>query len=492
METYIMFRLRRLTEHKNMLVAGMHHAVAQKTTNVHLGDRSIDVRSLNKEIKHLLEETGIPGFSLALIDSGKIVFYDTYGYREVGKRKKVNHETIFNGGSLSKTYLVYTILKLVDEQKIDLKKLAYQYLEYPRLEHDQRYKLITVEMLLTHTSGMENWAGYNDPKILEIVAEPGASYVYSGEGYHYLAMIVEKILGIPYTEYTPTMVLKPLGLNRTALTISKEGKAPKNYATNHSIFGEVMPLKIGVEARPAFGNYFTSEEYAKLVLATLDTNRLSKERVSYILNPDSIHKLEDEGMQDEVFLTSGYFLLRNKADTMLYFAGDAKGNFSYLFYSVYNKRGFVYMTNSDLGYMIGARINEITADLAINWEWALADSWQYPKMKKEIHLLNVYNDKGWKGLSAEIDRLGRMNEIEVAILQRLAEFFEEPSRQNPLLRKIIVMYPDHSWAYQSLAQNFKKSGDHKLAMEVLTAAKSTGIKDDDIDRLFIECKEFLK
>ena len=109
------------------------------------------------------------GLSLALIDNNEVVYYNAYGQKECNKNKKVNKRTVFNGASLTKTYLLYTVLKLADERKIDLDKPVYQYLEYPRLEHDERYKLITARMLLNHSSGIENWQDRNDPKKLEIL-----------------------------------------------------------------------------------------------------------------------------------------------------------------------------------------------------------------------------------------------------------------------------------------------------------------------------------
>jgi len=58
---------------------------------------------------------------------------------------------------MSKTVFAYFVMKMVDKKVIGLDVPLYSYLPYPDIAYDERYKLITARMVLSHTSGMSNW-----------------------------------------------------------------------------------------------------------------------------------------------------------------------------------------------------------------------------------------------------------------------------------------------------------------------------------------------
>src|SRR5438552_1023492 len=166
-----------------------------------LNGRLIKAGQLNKQIGSIVENAGIPGLSFAVIADDKVVFYHTYGYKEYERTKdgtlkgkgRVNKKTLFEACSMSKTFMTFAALRLAEKGILNLDTPLYRYLPNPRLEHDERYMKITGRMVLSHSSGIENWQNYNNPDKLEILSDPGTRFNYSGEGYVYLSQVCEKL-----------------------------------------------------------------------------------------------------------------------------------------------------------------------------------------------------------------------------------------------------------------------------------------------------------
>jgi hypothetical protein len=100
----------------------------------------------------------------------------------------VDHETVFQAGSVSKTVFAYAVMKLVERNILDLDTPLTRYSPIRILEGDPRLDLITARHVLSHTSGLPNWRSERNP--LSIRFTPGERYLYSGEGYSYLQSVV--------------------------------------------------------------------------------------------------------------------------------------------------------------------------------------------------------------------------------------------------------------------------------------------------------------
>jgi len=151
--------------------------------------------SINIFLKTRMDSLNIPGLSIAIINDSKVVYHQTFGYANLKEKKPVTNKTIFEGASMSKSVFAFFVMKYVEEGKLDLDKPLYQYLSYPDIEYDERYKKITARMVLSHRSGFPNWRENEKDKKLKIKFEPGTAYEYSGEGYQYLAMVLKHIEG---------------------------------------------------------------------------------------------------------------------------------------------------------------------------------------------------------------------------------------------------------------------------------------------------------
>jgi len=173
----------------------------------------------------------IPGVSLALIKDGKMIYHKTYGVENTMTKEKVDETSLFEAASITKPVFAFAVQRLAERGVIDLDKPLYLYLPYKDIENDERYKLITARHVLTHRTGFPNWRWMNENGKLNIRFTPGTAYNYSGEGFEYLKLVIEKITGKKVEQVLKEEVLDPVGLYHTFF--SKNDSLQQMVANGH-------------------------------------------------------------------------------------------------------------------------------------------------------------------------------------------------------------------------------------------------------------------
>lgn len=430
----------------------MANVYAQKQRYFLANQRKVDIAFFDDEVQKMMNDIGVPGASIAIIDNNEISYFKSYGYKSLIMKDRVNNETIFEGCSLSKTFLVFVVYQLVDQGKLDLDKPMYQYLEYEYLSHDDRYKRITPRMVLSHCSGLENWKYDNDNSVLEIMFTPGERFLYSGEGYQYLAEVVRTIINKSYVDYTNEMVISALGLKRTFMQYSADERYPENYATGHNDIGTENKKWKHTYAIPAAGNEFTAEDYAKLIIGIVNGKRLSKRSRQAIVQPVTKLKIESNS---SVYYGPGFEVIYTGKDTIIAHGGDNGGFKAQVFYSMVNKCGLVVMTNSDRGAIMPARLNDLSVKLDTrlyyrfkpedDYKWDFYD--QYPS--NAVRVMKIYREAGTDAMFAELKKLRGSNALSSNTLCELGSIFiyRDARIAKHVLEEAIEMFPDASVAY---------------------------------------------
>lgn len=186
--------------------------------------------SLDIYVELKMKELNIPGLSIAFINDGKVWHHKTMGYANLEKKLPVTDKTIFEGASISKSVFAFFVMTYVEDSKLDLDKPLYEYLPYPDIAYDARYKKITARMILSHRSGLPNWRENEEDKTLKIKFEPGTDYQYSGEGYQYLAMVLKHVEGTDWDGLEAAFqekVAKPLDMEHTVFIQTPYTRAHK-------------------------------------------------------------------------------------------------------------------------------------------------------------------------------------------------------------------------------------------------------------------------
>jgi CubicO group peptidase (beta-lactamase class C family) len=449
--------------------------------------KKVDIGRFNSEVLKMMEEIGVPGVSLAVIENGKVVFSEGYGIRQSGSGGKVDKRTIFEACSLSKSFLVAVAFQLAEEGKLDLDKPMWQYLEYAPLQHDARYKMITPRMILSHSSGIENWRSNNNPDTLEILTPPGQKFVYSGEGYRYLAQVIELLLNQSYRKYINDRVIKPLDLKRSFTSYRLRGKYPGNYAIGHRAMGDLVDKWKNWNTNPAAGNHTTAGDYARLVLSIFENSNMSAKGRATLLQPMVVVSTATPSL----FYAPGFEVLYSGNDTIIAHGGDNDGFKANMFYSVVNKRGFVIMTNSDLGKLMSAQICKMSAGLNIDTYFNRFPFDQYPSAS--IQLLNIFKRNGRNSMFDQIDVLKNDGRLKENTLAALGDVFINADMEIAarLASQNLEMYPDVALThvYQGYIQ--MRAGQFEEALKNLTEAQRLNFNMWEIDQDLANCRQRL-
>jgi len=189
--------------------------------------------------RHMTSEK-VPGLGVALIRNGRVTFVKAYGQRNVEEKLPLKTDTVMYGASLTKATFAYFVMQLVDEGKLDLDKSIASYLpkplpEYPRykdLARDERWKKLTMRILLSHTTGFPNFRWIEPDRKLRFHYSPGERYGYSGEGLLIAQLVLEAGLRLDVGAEMQRRIFDRLGMKHSAMTWRDDFAA--NYAEGYT------------------------------------------------------------------------------------------------------------------------------------------------------------------------------------------------------------------------------------------------------------------
>ncbi|HEX6431233.1 MAG TPA: serine hydrolase, partial [Niastella sp.] len=288
----------------------------------------------------------IPGVTLALIKEGKLVYHKTYGVRNTMTGEKVDENTLFEAASITKPVFAFAVERLAERGVINLDKPLYEYLPYKDIENDERYKLITARHVLTHRTGFPNWRWQNPDNKLNIKFTPGTAFGYSGEGFEYLKMVVEKITGKKVEQVLQEEVIEPMGLYHTFF--SKNDSLQQMKAIGHL---DKQPNKKDLPEKPgmAYSMHTEAKIFTRFAIYLLEQKGLKKEMYDTIMSKHSEYPLDSGEAKPKVANYMGMSLdIRETPFGKSFGHGGNNGDFKCKF-EVYKdlKMGYVIFTNSN-------------------------------------------------------------------------------------------------------------------------------------------------
>jgi CubicO group peptidase (beta-lactamase class C family) len=187
--------------------------------------------ALAKKIDAVMSEIykpGEPGAAVIVRKDGQTIFRKGYGLADLELGVAVEPDMVFRLGSITKQFTVVSILMLAEQGKLGLQDEITKFLpDYPT-----QGRKITVEHLLTHTSGIQSYTDMpewlplwrKDFTVKELVDffkgkpmkfEPGERWVYNNSGYILLGAIIEEVSGQTYEEFVDSHIFKPLGMKHS-------------------------------------------------------------------------------------------------------------------------------------------------------------------------------------------------------------------------------------------------------------------------------------
>lgn len=180
-----------------------------------------------------------PGGAVLVAQDGKVIYSKGFGVADIKSNELITTNTLFNVGSISKTFVAYGILKLAKDNKLSLEDELFKY--YPNFKDTSIPHNVKLKHMLTHTSGLpnlrkivedsafyitakdlENWEPVYQADSLEF--EPGSKYNYSNIAFNGLALIIEKVSGMKWQEYIMKNIIEPAGMKTSVI---QDGSYPE-------------------------------------------------------------------------------------------------------------------------------------------------------------------------------------------------------------------------------------------------------------------------
>jgi CubicO group peptidase (beta-lactamase class C family) len=183
-----------------------------------------DFRNANALMLNLMSTYHVPGAALALIKDGRIVLERGYGLRDLQTHAPVTTATLFNIGSISKSFTALSIAQLVDQHQVDLDTPVIKYIPELQLSGPRIAQAVTLRQLLSHSSGRppdEQWPSQVPPTrpgivsefaAMPITAQPGTRFQYCSRCVVLAAYVLERVTGQSWEAYTRMHIFVPLGM----------------------------------------------------------------------------------------------------------------------------------------------------------------------------------------------------------------------------------------------------------------------------------------
>jgi len=396
----------------------------------------------------LLIEYDIPSISVAYFENNEVSYIGTHGFKSMDTKEPVEKNTIYSAASLSKPAFAYAVLLIAQSGKIDLDEPLYKYLENEDLKDDARYKNITARMILSHSSGLPNWRNGE----LQLLFDPGSDFQYSGEGYMYLAKVIESILGQNINDVMKEWVFKPLGMTNSSFVWESHFKS---FAVPHDYTNTAKPFFARNRPIIASSLQTTPSDYAKLMMAILSKKVLNRKYYKLIITPQS-------KISESLGWGLGWGIQEGVKNRYLWQWGD-NGNFKgfSMMYPNENK-GMVFFINSHKGLRILPKLVKNFFDDTIPVFDMLARSMRTsPDEKLLLSILNHGFDKGVKSFlqlnSTKIDTskisIGQLEFVAMQLKWR-NHFLEEKE----VLKALSNTFPNSFKAQKSYAVHCVKHG----------------------------------
>lgn len=335
----------------------------------------------------------VPGAAVLIIEDGKVVFSEGFGYKGIKSKQKVTSKTLFGIGSCSKAFTSLPIGMLVDEKKVDFDKPVREY--YPAFKLYDAYgtEHVTVRDVLSHRTGLPRYDTAIDPndatreraiaRLKHLKPNAGIRERFQYNNFHYVVAggIVDKVSGVTWEEFVIKNIFKPLGMNSSNLS-PEDSKKSFDFALPHKIDTAALerfpesraelfgaPLKelpfenIGVYG-PAGSINSNLEDMAKWLMLHLnegvvgDKQLISKNNLTQLLTPQMLtgapYKHEgilpgSYGMAWMITPYRGHYLVSHD--------GMIEGFTAHVGFLPTKKAGLVILTNRSNNYEFNASVS---------------------------------------------------------------------------------------------------------------------------------------
>lgn len=265
------------------------------------------IKLIDAEIEYNMRIHNIPGMAFSLVDINGVLYSKGYGTLDVRDATvKINENTNFNLGSVSKVFVSLVIMKLQEEDYIDIKRPVVDYLPWFSTKDVPLSKEITIEHLLNHSSGLPGRLNVhnivnlerqviveeikNKLKNVTLVGKPGSVYEYTNMNTDLLQLVIEEVTNVDFIQYMEQNIFTPLGMNRTGYFTFNNSQLPNTAMGHRYHWGKIEPYKeeLAFATSASAGLSSNVNDLSKLIRLLLNEGKGTK---GTLISPSSINQI---------------------------------------------------------------------------------------------------------------------------------------------------------------------------------------------------------
>ncbi len=317
-------------------------------------------------LKEIMDRYEAVGLSVAVIKKGKPVYEASLGLKDLESREPLQSSDLFRIASISKSFTATALLQLAEAGKLSLDDDISPYAGFPVRNPGYPDIPITLRMMMSHTSSLNDSQGYFELGVIDPSKNPsraksfndyapGEKYQYCNLNFNMLGAVVEKVSGERFDRYIYDHILKPLGLyggyrvgaldsTRFARLYAYEEGYKESSAAYHPRTEEISRYQAGYSTpvfSPTGGMKISAPDLARYMIMHMNYGKSGRVRI--------ISKKSSKLMQTPV--KNGYGLALLKTGRLIPgveltgHTGSAYGLYSTMFFNPRKKYGIVAITN---------------------------------------------------------------------------------------------------------------------------------------------------
>jgi D-alanyl-D-alanine carboxypeptidase len=308
---------------------------------------------------------GLPGVAVGVVSDQELIWSRGFGFADIKAKLPMTAKTKFRMASNSKLFTAIAIMQLREEGKLGLDDPVVKYLPWfkakPAGDDDGP---ITIEQLLSHSSGLQreagdHWSTYEFPTTEELKRSypdrqaafaPSVRWKYSNLGFAVAGLVVEKVSGEKWADYVEQNIFKPLAMNDSSVDKKAAGLAVPYGRRMPDGTREVLPFVDARGMAAATGVTSNVEDMAKFMSAQF---RRGRRGGSQIVSSGSWREMLRVRSVEENWTSGtglGFDINRVKDKTYIGHGGGYPGNTTQTLIELDDKVGVIVLTNTSDSY----------------------------------------------------------------------------------------------------------------------------------------------
>ncbi len=343
--------------------------------------------------KTTLNAAHVTGAQIVIVDGGRIVWSEAFGLRRLDPKLEMNRETTLWAASITKSVFATYVMQLVERGEFQLDVPVVKQLPKPlhtyepylvtatELAKDPNWPTVTPRMLLSHSSGLHNFAFLEPDKKMHLRFKPGTQFLYSGEGLNIVQFLIEQQKQKPLNELMQEALFNPLGMTHSGMIYCKE--FAENVSDRHNAKEGFISKTQRFPARASGSMTTSAEDLGRFAIALLTDKILKpanrKAMLTSVLPLRSLHQFplvpnEPEGTEAaKVGLAYGVgwvLLTRTPFGPAFLKQGHGDGAQNYMICFEKRKACMILLTNSDNGeFAFRPLMEKLFGNTVTPWEW---------------------------------------------------------------------------------------------------------------------------